>query len=233
MTLSEEEFQNKKREAFISYLESGDDEGVEFDLYAQNVDSWLWLQELIPGIVVSSAGGVAPFEAQGLLHGHPFYYRDRHGYASLSIGAIDGEAPYLGDTTLYGASTETSEGDGEASFVKNLLKLVPKLERTPFPYEFQGRKIEWGNVPIQERKYRVVEGEFDEFPSVGWGYFPEEAFQELAKPSEYLLSRGWTEEIQREIYELRAFSPVPVKTDERKYPEVDPPFAVNPPEALR
>lgn len=39
--------------------------------------------------------------------------------------------------------------------------------------------------------------------------------------------------IQREIYELRVFSPVPVKTDERRYPEVDPPFAVNPPETLR
>lgn len=233
MTLSEEEFQHKKREAFISYLESGDEEEVEFDLYSQNVDSWLWLQELIPGIVVSSAGGIAPFEAQGLLHGHPFYYRDRHGYASLSIGALDGEAPYLGDTTLYGASSETEEFAGGESFVKNLLKLVPKLERTPFPYEFQGRKIEWGDGGIQARDYRAVEGEFDDFPMVGWGYFPEEAFQELAKPSEYLLSRGWTEDIQREIYELRAFSPKPVKTDERKYPEVDPPFVVNSPDTLR
>lgn len=45
MTLSEEEFQKKKREAFISYLEAEEDEEFEFDLYAQNVDSWLWLQE--------------------------------------------------------------------------------------------------------------------------------------------------------------------------------------------
>lgn len=233
MALSEEEFQDKKRETFISYLESEGDEELEFDLYAQNVDGWRWLQEWIPGIVISSAGGVAPFQAQGLLHGHPFYYKDRHGYAFLNVGELDGEAPYLGDTTLYSASVETEEFAGGENFVKNLMKLVPELKRTPFPYEFQGRKIEWGNESIHARKYRVVEGEFDEFPTVGWGYFPEEAFEELAKPSEYLLSCGWTEEIQREIYELKAFSPEPVKTDERKYPDVDPPFTVNLPEALR
>lgn len=233
MALSEDEFQDKKREAFISYLESEGDEELEFDLYAQNVDGWRWLQEWIPGIVISSAGGIAPFQAQGLLHGHPFYYKDRHGYAFLNVGELDGEAPYLGDTTLYSASIETEEFAGGENFVKNLMKLVPELKCTPFPYEFQGRKIEWGNENIHARKYRVVEGEFDDFPTVGWGYFPEEAFEELAKPSEYLLSCGWTEEIQREIYELRAFSPEPVKTDERKYPEVDPPFTVNPPESLR
>lgn len=225
---SDDEFQQKKKEAFIAYLESSEDDEIEFDLYSQNLDSWLWLQESIPGILISSAGGIAPFEVQGLLHGHPFYYRDRHGYASLSLGEVDGEPPYLGDKTLYGSSTETEEFGGAENFVENLMKLVPKLERTSFPYKFRGRKIIFGEGGIQAGDYHASE-DFDDFGHVGWGYFPEEAFEKLAEPSEYLLSQGWTEDIQRRIYELQEFSPEPINTDERKYPEVDPPFTVNQP----
>lgn len=207
-------------EAFKAYIES--DGEIEFDLYAQDPHDWSWLQEIIPGIVISSAGGVVPFQAEGLIYGHPFYYRDRHGSASLSVGAKDGEKPYLGDTTLYSAGCETPEFEGGEHFIRNLVRLVPELKRSPFPYEFEGWKLNFAN----DGEWNYTIDSVEKTRHCGWGYTREEAYDYLSKTSTYLEEHGFTPEKQMQAILDQDFDRIPVKDDTRVYPEVDPPFTV-------
>ncbi len=209
-------------EAFEAWIESNGE--IEFDMYAQELDRWSWLQDFIPTIVISSAGGIAPFQAEGLLQGLPFYYRDRHGYATLSVaGDPDGEKPYLGEKTYYQAGIDTEEFQGGEHFIKNLMKLVPQLKPTPYPYSFLGKKLNF--TKDEGLNYTVSETETETWP--GWGFTAEEAYAALQEPNEYLLSRGYSREKLVQMVKDQEFSPIPVSPDPRVYPEILPNFTVN------
>lgn len=207
-------------EAFKAYLES--DGEIEFDLWAQNPGDWTWLQEIIPGIIISSAGGIVPFQAEGLLEGLPFYYRDRHGSASLRVGTADCDFPY-GDDVLYSSSVETPEYEGRENFIKNLVKLVKTLEKAPLLYKFEGKKLIFKND--KSWGYEISETEMDE--SYGWGHSPEEAWDYMLQPSAYLVEHGCSEDMQLQMNLDRAISRTPKNQDTRVYPEIPLVFRVN------
>lgn len=207
-------------EAFEAWVMSNGE--IPFDIYSQDPNEWTWLQDIIPNFIVSSAGGSVPFQAEGLYHGYPFYMRDRHGYAELSLGELDGEAPYSGSSILYSAGVETEEFYGSENFIRNILALVPKLKRAPFPYQFEGKKLDFS----KDNSWTYTVSELKKEICWGWGYTPEEGFARLVEPSEYLITHGASVALQQQMMEAQAFSPIPVNSDERKFPDSDPLFIV-------
>jgi len=214
-----------RKEEFLNALETGE----HFDLYAQDPNDWSELTKLIPGIMITSAGGIVPFQAEGTLHGFPFYYRDRHGVAELRVGAVGSTDHILPAGALYSASVETPEFEGADHFVKNLYHLVPELKKAPFLYRFPGHKAtflndgNWG--------YTIDRSSVEE--ALGWGHSLEEAYVNSSTPSTYLAEKGFSLEAQRKLWIDREVDTRPLNRDERAYPPVTPDFRVNPIENLK
>jgi hypothetical protein len=216
----------KNAEEYLSASEFFSELG--FDLYAQDINDWTWLSQLIPGIVVTSAGGIVPFQAEGLLHGLPFYYRERSGWASLSIAGANEPNAY-GNTNLYHAGEEVEEFRSGPGWVSTLLNLVENLERSPFLYHFEGRDTQ-------------TTGEGDEMevhtlnaPKTywGWGHTPEEAFEDTKEISSYLSEHGYSEDFQREMWDAKRIYPMHTNDDDRIFPDPEPVFAVFVPNSWR
>lgn len=206
------------KENFKAWVESGGE--VEFDLHAQNIHDWEWLNAYIPGIIIYSAGGLIPFEASGLIHGYPFYFRARHDIARLNVAGVDGN-PVSSREVLYTASVECDSWNTGENFIPLLMKLIPALDVAPFLWEFQCFKVKWDEDA--KRSYTVTS---EKDLRVGWGATPKEGFVAAQKPNEYLLSVGWTEEFQKQLWEDQQVSEVPSNTDNRVFPEVKPNFRV-------
>lgn len=213
------------REAFEAYVNS--DGSIPFDLYAQDTDQWAWLQEYIPGIIVYSAGGMFPFQAEGLIHNMPFYFRYEWGSASLKVGAENGDMPHLPEDALYSAHTEYSEKTDEEDFVRLMIKLVPKLEKSPYLWRFEANTLnmlnddKWG-FTVGERTGEVV----------GWGFTPEEGYFAAREPNDYsyypnTVMATLTADIQREMWKAQNPSRTPKNVDPRQYPDIPPVFTVN------
>lgn len=215
-----------RKEEFLKALETG----AHFDLYAQDPEDWKELQQLIPGIVITSAGGIIPFQAEGTLHGYPFYYRDRHGSATLYVGEADGETPYLPSYALWSAHVDTPEFAGGENFIKNLYHLVPALEHGKFLYKFAARKPTWEEGTGVWR-YTLSDEKIDEV--VGWGSTPEEAYESAAQPSAYLAEKDFTPEAQNELWVAQDVERTPLNEDLRVYPNPEPVFRVNAIEDLK
>lgn len=201
-------------EDFLAYLES--DGEIEFDLYAQDPDDWAPLVAHIPGLVISSAGGFVPFQAEGLLHGLPFYFRERHDQASLQVGQADGDA--FTDFLFY-AAMDSDDFRGMEDFPRYLIALVQKLERAPMLWKFPARKLKyedgkWNGVSVTEE----TESQY------GWGMTPEEGYAATQKFSEFLGGYGWSEERQKAMRDAQQISPVPVNQDDRVWPDPLPEF---------
>lgn len=239
-----EEFDKKKREAFQEFLESkieniSEDDSLEkiieesknqvqFDFYAQDTSDWKWLDEFIPGIVIHSAGGICPFQAEGFIKGHPFYYRERGGVASLLVTGEDDSTPYSMADALWGSSEDVDEFRNGPGWISTLINLVEKLEKTPFLYSFSARRIEFEDNNDLNSMYST------DFEDVvyGWGYSPEEALESIQRTSEYLTLNGWSEESQKRYHELQKISSIPLNYDNRgEIP--DPDFEIQVPEIWR
>jgi hypothetical protein len=205
------------KDAFKAFVES--DGSIPFDLFAQDVSEWAWLDEFIPGVVVSSAGGMFPFQAEGLIHGYPFYYRHEWGSASLRVGEIDGETPYL--DSLWSSRVDYDDKIGEENFPKLLIQLVSLLEKSQFLYKFKGRRIDFLNDGSWSF---TVSDEFEKHDRGAWGHNAVEAFMELRKPNEYLIEHGCSAEQQDAIWVAHDYDPIPTNRDERKFPEFNPSF---------
>lgn len=217
-----EDFDEKKKEAFVAYLES--DGEIPFDMYSVDLEKSEALQEIFPGLLISSAGGIVPFQAEGLIDGYPFYYRDRHGWASLTIGEKDGEPPYLMDGSLYSAGVETEEFGGGDNFLKNLTKLIPALERSPFLYHFEGWALDYDTYENGYTSFRKTDMKETIY---GWGQNVDEAWEYVHKFKEHMREYGWDEDFQSRKIEAQEIGRVPVNQDERVFPEPEPVFRVN------
>ena len=209
--------EDKMREAFKAYIDS--DGEVEFDLHAQDTSEWAWLAELIPGIIISSAGGHTPFEAQGLLHGLPFYYRHEWGYASLQVGQVEGS---VFSNYLYYATTDYDEKFGDPDFTTMLMELVPKLEVAPFLWKFPCKKVKFTETEEGQEGYTSDEDDY----RVGWGFTPEEGYARTQEPIPYLVEKGFTVERQRHMWELHQVQQAPMNEDNRVFPNPVPNFHV-------
>lgn len=204
------------REAFEAFLDS--DGEIEFDIYAQNPEDWAALSDLIPGLIVSSAGGVVPFQSEGLLHGHPYYLRSRHGKASLKVGSKDGNAF---KDFLYMATIDYEAFVGPERLADMMLKLVPLLEPAHFLWEFEAKKLEFENHEWTGRALDETEIKH------AWGFTAEEAYAKTQQPVIFMSEHGISEEKQLAMIKARQINPVPLNQDTRVFPSPAPEFTVN------
>lgn len=215
-----EDFDKQKKKAFLEYLQNPDS-GLDFDLFAQDINKWAWLDEFIPGIIITSAGGSMPFQAEGTLLGYPFYYRSEHYYAEIRIGAMDGDKPYLRESALYSARIENEHYLGGETFVKDLTRLIPLLEKAPFLYRFPCKEIKWAEGFAS---FEVLDQDTTE---AGWGHTPEEAYAWAQKTDEWIRTKSETwYRMMPYAFEAREVSRIPVNQDTRVYPDVKPDFRV-------
>ena len=165
-----------------------------------------------PSLQIVSAGGACPFQSEGTLQGHPYYFRYRHGYASLSVGGED----CVGSPLWHAGEELTDQDDGWLSFeefTNVFTRLASRLERAPFRYEFA--ELDEAGQPLFHTNPNGT------FPRTwpGWGHTPEEAYEAAAT--------RWHPEVhlwQHYEQEAAALSDSPVEADTRVFPEVDPDF---------
>ena len=219
----DEEFREQFLDAFTALVDSSEEERSEirFDLYAQPLHRFEWATAYIPGLVVYSAGGLFPFQAEGFINGYPFYYRSEWGSCNIKFGRPEDSVPYLPEESYYTAYDNEFEGTTMETFVEALTRLLPKVKRSQNLYKFECRKVvlskgdglwEWTVDP--ELKDTVV----------GWGYTPEEAYKYASEPSAYLVEHGFSASRQKELWVTREVNPTPVYVTVRDWPETDPVF---------
>lgn len=224
----DEEFTKNLIESFFDAVDSdtglGQD-GIHFDLWAKPLSAFEWAKEYVPGLVVSSAGGFVPYQAEGLINGFPFYYRAEWDYSSINIGHPDEPAPYLWDEALWTATINDFEGSTHASFIEALTRLLPKLERTPHLYRFPCHAYEFTG-PNGSWEWSINKDDTDYVQGIGMT--PEEGYQKASEPSAYLAERGFTPERQREFFVAKEPAKTPLAVKERKYPSPEPVFHSTP-----
>lgn len=236
------EFEEKLKESFMEFLE-GEDSELDFDIHAQDLNDWAWLSEFIPGIVVTSAGGIVPFQAEGLYHGHPWYYKERHGQARLNVGQKDDADAYGVDGSLFTSYMDVEEFRSGPGWISTLMTLVERLEKAPFRYDFDSFDVDFREIS-EERKlaggnsYTVDDLIETDRPNIrfgicGWGHSPEEAYEDTKAISEYLFEHGYSEEVQHKMWELKKIDPTPKNKDERDFSTANFEFEVRVPEVWR
>lgn len=203
-------------EDYVKSIETGNRD--DFDLYRQDPNDWSFLSRLIPGLVITSAGGILPFQAEGTLHGLPFYFRCRHEVATLRLVSENENA--VSDNPLYIASVPSEQIIDTMGFTKHMISLVKKLERCQFRWEFMGQKV------TVDKNLDIVLSDDEEEISYGWGHTPAEGFEETKEYSEYLLEHGFSHELQDRIWEAKKLNPVPVNSDNRNWPDPEPVFEI-------
>jgi hypothetical protein len=87
------------------------------------------LTKKYPSLVIESYGGMCPLQCEGRYLDEAYYFRLRHGVASLSLGGSDviGEPKYYGESLLEG----DNRGDGYvemAEFVKIFDALLESIK---------------------------------------------------------------------------------------------------------
>lgn len=242
----------------VIYVDRIDELVQNFDMYAQDVTEWTWLQEFVPGLVIYSAGGVFPFQANGYFGDLHLYFRAEDNYASLRLSR---EKMCFPVDSLYSSRMNIPEKYEKIGpeWVSYLLTLIERLKKTEFLYSFQENKIDYESETgkfsldiVRDDDCNVV---FEEQGSAGWGYTPEQAFVQAQDMTvwRYLRmennvdkdryfedwqkrqDRVWSEEKMQRWIELRNLQPIVtnVKGVDRVYPEILPDFTVRVPELWR
>lgn len=211
------------KQAFMDYVNS--DGSIPFDLYAQDIEDWKFLQELIPGIVITSAGGVGLFQAEGLIEDYPFYFRSETGSSSICIAEPNG-TPHLftGEVLWYGRCDTDPElfRMNDVEFVRELLKCMKNLEKAPFLWTFMGRKLIFKDRNNLKAGWSTGE-ELEE--SHGYGHTAEEGYAKAAEPftdERYLAIAPL--ELQQAMWRDKQVSPIPLVGDKRLWPTEKPAF---------
>jgi hypothetical protein len=93
----------------------------------------------VPDLWVNYAGGAVPFQAHGEWEGHQFYFRYRHGRASLSVGGNDAViAPRWTAATAYGDGLSGFLDMDEFIYLFGLLGQRLQTAPQPYVYGYQG-----------------------------------------------------------------------------------------------
>lgn len=175
---------------------------------------------LAPELVITNAGGACPFQMEGTLNGHDFYFRYRGGYASLKIGLTDaiGE-PYWSAGTEYGHYLDGDLNQDEVAYLFCLL--ATQLDKTPYRYIFY--RTETGPEAVIE--YEREDGTTFTLPDeyIGWGLTAEEARLDTCERNREMKERFGDD------YRQVSISPDDITTDTvdpRVYPAVTPVFTI-------
>jgi len=63
----------------------------------------------VPELVIESVGGYCPCQADGFMHGNPFYFRARHGAWTIEV-AFPREDPVCNGSLFYMEGDDPKEG---------------------------------------------------------------------------------------------------------------------------
>lgn len=244
-------------------LSGSSDDHEQFDPRAQDINDWAWVQEFAPELIIYSAGGQLPFQAEGFIKGFPFYFRTEDGYASLRVSDSK-ETLFPPVKSLYSSSiTVENKGLTGKEWISYLFTLIEKLDKTEKQFFFKANSIDYeaegekfGLSVKKEKDLTSYDKEFKDI--VGWGNTADKAFEEakkfisvslyhtycqktkLVKDSngEYVEipdDRNWSEEKFAYYAKLIDLQPIVVKIigDDRNYPVPEPEFVVNVPELWR
>lgn len=209
-------------EEFSAWLDS--DGSTTLDFYAQDPDDWAFLEPVLPGLRVTSAGGLLPFQASGTLEGRPFYYREEWGSANLRVGPlglVDKFNHVSNQDADYDASMAVPDGR-EIQFARVLPALVANLAVSPTWWTFHGLELRFLDVGWERE---AVPGTVEEYH--GWGMTAEEGYADAMAPSDYLAEKGYTLEGQVAHLLSAQVSPVPVSGQEKHVPKPGTIFRVN------
>lgn len=133
-------FDEQRKDEFLAFLR-GERDG--FDMHAVDPDEHSWVGSLVAGLTVDSAGGIVPFQAEGSIGARAtdgslvpmrWYYRSRHGWASLSVAMTADEC--YGSSPLFAAGTECVEFESGPIWTERLVRLAGELEPISFLYWF-------------------------------------------------------------------------------------------------
>lgn len=93
------------------------------------------IHERIPNVTITGSGGAVPFQAEGTIDGYEFYFRYRHGSASLRVGTDDAvSVPYWAAGVVYGDDLDGTLNYDE--FVFLFCHLAARLDVAEFTYRF-------------------------------------------------------------------------------------------------
>lgn len=169
------------------------------------------LEYRFPGLEFTGAGGACPFQAEGILHGASFYFRFRHNWAELRIQGDNWFQPLYSAGAQFGANEDQGWLDGP-DFVAVMTQLIGELEHSTIYWEFEGVKT--------HNAGRIKAGTPTRYGS--WAHTPEEAWQRMHEPSEYLRGKGVDDAKQAEWLAARKMNPQTITVDARVFPNPDP-----------
>jgi hypothetical protein len=174
------------------------------------------LEYRFPKLQFVGAGGMFPFQAEGTLHGVPFYFRYRHNWAELRI-LSDGGSDAGWFKPLYLAGCEFGDGEDQGwldgpDFVELMTRLIGELQRSPIFWDFPG--VQPDDIGAIKAGTPTTYG--------AWAHTPEEAWERLHQPSAYLRSKGIDDETQAQWLANRKMKPQTVTVDDRVFPDPDP-----------
>lgn len=231
----------------------------DFDFYARDINDFVWLKQFIPNIVIYSAGGSVPFQAEGYLGDLNFYYRERGGIASLNVANSKNES-YSPFESLYSATLTVDEfRDPSFLWYSTLMNLIEQLEKPVYLYQFQCHEIDYG--PRGNRDMSIIDVKRDNEGNIvygkhsGKGFTKDEAFNDAVSSFERMRHNfcdrqkydrelekyvpspelNWSNEEYDRYVELINIQPIVVEVhgNNREYPVVEPIFEVFVPEAWR
>lgn len=227
---------DKKQEAALEAFLAGETDN--FDMYARDPQDFAALAEVVPGLVITSAGGVCPLQVSGTILGHPFYYRERHGWAELCVGGqhndVDAELHVL--SPHWAAAEQVEEFRAGPGWADSLINLIPRLERAGFLFEFPCARIVYDD-PNDLSTAWIDEATRGLLSTNVRGLDEQDAIRRYTtfEFSQWLADRGIGEQAQKDNHAVRvdAFVAKAVSPDTRIFPEVFPDFrVVLPPEAV-
>lgn len=209
---------NWNDDELLAYLNSPEVQ-IGSNLYATDIHDWEWLQEAVPSLIVSSAGGFVPFQAEGYIHGFSFYMRAEDGSASLAVSPVIGEPPYSTNPRNLYAHIRYGEGRHEVQrpemFIPHLMVLLERLEKPPFRYEFPYVKPVYDEATSA---YVPADGDGETGVYFGWGETPEEAYEHA--------ERSWKEPNDywnggADYWDMSVPDRTPVNVDDRDFSVFD------------
>lgn len=239
-------------------LSASKEDHEQFDIRAQDVNDWAWVQEFVPELIIYSAGGQLPFQAEGFIKGFPFYFRTEDGYAALRVSDSK-ETLFPIVDALYSATIEIeNEGLTGKEWVSHLFTLIEKLEKTEKLYFFQTNKVDFGDDGNTLTGAKTDEnGKIVKDSHCVWANSADEAWSKLdyrkyikdhfgtnhyghLKDTNYEIwasyeKRLWSNEMIDNFVKYSDIQPIVVKVegDDRNYPNPEPSFEVDVPELWR
>lgn len=155
MTDTDPTFEAKQEARFRAFLNSEID---DFDLYAVPDAAFPWAAGLAHGFAVTSAGGMAPFQANGTIdaeaaHGASmvpmhWYYRSRHGVATLRV-ALTLDDCYGPRSGLFEISRDEIDEFDYSHWAQNIVAMIPALEEVLEP------RVTPSAVPLARHPFRL------------------------------------------------------------------------------